>query len=222
LNRKAILKIPLKKMAEGADLCLENASQFCSDARFLIEKTSYEHALSFCIFGIEELGKAILLKSKTAIAQKESKADVTLNKEKPENLFHSAAKYLMRIGFKYRKEKKQKVLREVNPFYDHLSKLLIASNMMHMATYTNVVKSIEGKGFPNIDKIDKTIEDLLKEAYKIDVYNTDLRELALYVDYDQKCGVWKKGRIKLNRKNLQQLVANIETAIELNHQWKIP
>lgn len=158
MNGKAILKIPLSKMAEGADLCLENASQFCSDAKLLIEKTSYEHALGFCIFGIEELAKAILLKSKTAIVQKESKADVTLNKEKPENLFHSTTEYLKAMGFKCRKGKKQEVLQEVNPFYHHLSKLLIASNMMRMATYTNVVKSIEEKRFSSMDEINKTMK----------------------------------------------------------------
>ena len=221
LNGKKTFVIPLNKVSEGADLCLENAVQFCSDARVLIEKSSYEHALGFCIFAIEEFGKSLLLKSKAAYAQKESKANIILNKEKPENLFHMTTESLKALGFKVRKENEQKVLQEVYPFYDHLSKLLIASNLMHMATRTNAVKSIEGKGFQSIDEIDITIENLLKEAYEINVYHTDLRELALYVDYDQEQEVWKKGRLELTQEKLRQLVANIELAIELNRQWKL-
>ena len=214
-----MLQIPLSKVAEGADLCLENALQFCSDARVLVEKSSYEHALGFCIFAIEELGKAILLKTKAAYALKESKDVVILKKEKPENIFHMSSEDLKVKGFR---GNKGKGLNEVNPFYDHLSKLFIASNTMYMATYTNVVKSIEGKGFQSMDEINITIENLLKEAYEINVYHTDLRELALYVDYDQKQGVWKKGRFKLTQEKLDKFVRNIESAIELNRQWKLP
>ena len=61
LKSKSELKIPLDKLSEGADLCLENAAQFCADANALIQQSSYEHALGLCIFAIEELGKAILL-----------------------------------------------------------------------------------------------------------------------------------------------------------------
>lgn len=223
LNGKKTLSIPLNKVAEGADLCLENAVQFCSDARVLIEKSSYEHALGFCIFAIEELGKELLLKSKAAYAQKDSKADVCFSREKPESLFRRTNEDLKAKGFKCKKEKgRQEELQEVYPFYDHLSKLLIASTMMYMATHRNVLKSIEGKGFQTEDEIDKTIDSLLKEAYEINVYRPDLRELVLYVDYDQTNGMWKKGRLKLTQEKLRQLVANIEFAIELSRQWKIP
>lgn len=221
LNGKKTLILPLNKMAEGADLCLENALQFCSDARVLIERTSYAHALGFCIFAVEELGKAILLKTKATYAQKESKADVILNKEKPESLFHMTTEDLKAKGFKCTKEKEREVSQGVYPFYDHLSKLLIASNMMYLATRTNVMKSLAGKRFQRMDEINKAIENFWKEAYEINVYHTDLRELALYVDYDQKHGVWKKGRLELNQEKLRQLVVNIETAIELNRQWKL-
>jgi hypothetical protein len=211
LSSKKILVIPLNKMAEGADLCLENAVQFCSDAKVLIEKSSYEHALGFCIFAIEEFGKSLLLKSTAAYAQKEAKADVYLNKEKPENFFHMTAEDLKTMGFKSRKG----ILQEVNPFYDHLSKLLMASNLMNMSIHTNVVKSIEGKEYESVKAIEETIANLTKEAYKIDVYHTDLRELALYVDYDQEHRVWKKGKLELTQEKLRQLVANIELAIGL-------
>ena len=221
LSGKKTLVIPLNKMAEGADLCLENAVQFCFDARVLIEKSSYEHALGFCIFAIEEFGKSLLLKSKAAYAQKESKADVCFNKEKPENFFHMTAENLKGIGFKLKKEKGQEVLKEVNPFYDHPSKLLMASNLMYMAIHTNAVKSIEGKGFQSVKEIGETIANLEKEAYKINVSHTDLRELALYVDYDQEQGLWKKGKLELTQEKLRQLVTNIETAIELSRQWKL-
>jgi hypothetical protein len=191
LNAKGKLIIPLNKITEGVDLCLENALQFCSDAKVLIENSSYEHALSFCVFAIEEFGKGVFLKTK-AYAQKDSIVDVVLDKEKPENLFHMTTEYLKMKGFKCRKKKNQEILNEVYPFYDHLSKLLIAGNMMKMATDTNVMKSIQGRKFHSIDEINKTIENLRKEAYAIDVYHTDLRELALYVDYDQRLQVWKK------------------------------
>jgi ferric-dicitrate binding protein FerR (iron transport regulator) len=83
------------------------------------------------------------------------------------------------------------------------------------------MKSIDGIGFQSMDEIDRTVEKLLKEAYRINVYHTDLRELALYVDYDQEAGAWKKGRLELNQEQLRQLVANIETAIQLSRQWKL-
>jgi len=207
LNGKKALLIPLNKIAKGVDLCLENASQFCSDAKVLMEKTSYDHALGFCIFAIEEFGKAILLKSKALYAQKDSKVNVVLDKEKPENLFHSTTEYLKAKGFRCGKE--------VYPFYDHLSKLLMASNMMYMAIDTNIGKSIRGKKFYNVDEINKTFKTLWEKAYELDFYKTDLRELTLNVDYDQKQGMWKKGRLELTEEQLRQLITDIETAIEI-------
>lgn len=213
MNGEIILKIPLDKVAEGADLCLDNASQFCSDARFLSEKSSCDHALALCIFAIEELGKAILLKEKAAYALKDSDSAIILKNEKPEVIFRTTKDVLKTKGFSGK---------EVNPFYNHLSKLLYASNMMNMATHTNVMKSIEGKRFHGMDEINKTIENLLKEAYEVNVYHTDLRELALYVDYDQEKGVWSKGRHKVTLTKVRNLATDIQTAIELIRQWKIP
>ena len=55
LNGEKTFVIPLNKVSEGADVMPQiNAVQLCSDARVLIEKSSYEHALGFCIFAIEE------------------------------------------------------------------------------------------------------------------------------------------------------------------------
>jgi hypothetical protein len=213
LNGEAILKIPLNKVAEGADLCLDNAVQFCSDARVLSEESSCDHALGLCIFAIEELGKAILLKEKATYALKDSKNVVILKHAKPEVIFKRPLDYLKTKGFSNK---------EVNPFRHHLSKLLYASSIMSMATHTNVIKSLDGKGFQTMDEMTKTIEEMLKQAYEIDVEKTDLRELAFYVDYDQKEGTWSKGRLKVTQTMVRQLAANIETAIELIRQWKIP
>jgi len=213
LNGEAILKIPLNKVAEGADLCLDNASQFCSDARVLSEKSSYDHALGLCIFAIEELGKAILLKEKATYALKDSEQVIILKYEKPEVIFKTTIEDLKKKGFSGK---------EVNPFRHHLSKLLYARSMMSMATYTNVMKSLNGKGFQTIEEMNRTIEDMLTQAHEIDVERTDLRELALYVDYDQEKGAWSKGRLKVTQTKLRQLATNIETAIELIRQWKTP
>ena len=205
------LKIPLNKVAEGADLCLDNASQFCSDAIVLSKKSSYDHALALCIFAIEELGKAILLKEKAAYALKDSDPVIILKHEKPEVIFKKTIEDLKTKGFSGK---------EVNPFYHHLSKLFYASNMMYMARDTNVMKSIAGKRFQSMDEINKTINKLWKEANEINVYHTDLRELALYVDYDQEKCIWSKGRPKLTPTKIGQLATDIQTAIELIRQWK--
>jgi hypothetical protein len=91
-----------------------------------------------------------------------------------------------------------------------------------MATHHRIVKCLEGREFESEEEIDKTIEELWKQALKITVERTDLRELALYVDYDQQEGMWSKGRLKVTPMVISQLVMDIEIAIELNRQWKIP
>ena len=50
--------IPLDKIPEGIGLCLQNASQFCADARVVSKESNCEHALDLCLYAIEELGKA--------------------------------------------------------------------------------------------------------------------------------------------------------------------
>jgi hypothetical protein len=213
LNGKAILKIPLGKMAEGADLCLENASQFCFDARVLIEKSSYEHALALCIFAIEELGKATMLKEKAAYASARSEENMVFESVEPEVYFNRPKEYLKTRGFSGKR---------INPFYHHPSKFFYAGKFMSMATQDRIVKSLEGRKFETLEEIDKTIEEIWKQALKITPERTDLRELALYVDYDQQKGIWSKGRLKLTSMAINQLATDIEKAIELNHQWKIP
>jgi hypothetical protein len=216
---KRDLKIPLCKVANGVDLCIENALQFCSDAKILCDGKSFDHAWALCIFAVEELGKAILLKSKYAYAQKEAQEVLVLKKEKPEEIFHSSPENLNAKGFCWKKGKKE--LMEINPFYDHLSKLLIASNMMYMAARTKVVRSQEDKPFQSVDEIIETINEMLKEAYDIAVYRTNQRELALYVGYEQRIGKWIKGRPEVSEPNVKQLIGIVEYAIRLDHQWKL-
>lgn len=199
-------------MTEGVDLCLKNALQFCSDARVLIEKASYEHALGFCIFAIEEVGKAVLLKSKAYYAQKESKVDVFFGKENSESLFHRTTEYLNARGF----QKK-----EVYPFYDHLSKLLFGGDILSIAEHINVMKIIDRKEFSTLEELRRTIDDMLKQAQELAVEKTDLRELALYVDYDEEKGEWTNGKLKLTPTKIERLVTNIETAIELARTLEI-
>ena len=189
---KRELKIPLRKVENGVDLCLENASQFCSDARVLCDNMSLDHALASCIFALEELGKAVLLKTRATYTLKESKDMLIFKKEKPEEIYFNSfsSTYLSEKGYCWKDGKKE--LKEVNPFFDHLSKLLYASHTLYIVTHRNVVKSIEDRGFESDDEMDETINNLLKEAYELNVYDTDLRELALYVDYDQEQSAWEK------------------------------
>lgn len=213
MNGKTTLTIPLDKIREGADLCLENALQFCSDARVLIEKSSYEHALALCLFAIEELGKASMLKEKAAYASAKSEKNVIFELVEAEVFFRRPKEYLKTRGFSGKR---------MNPFYNHPSKLFYAGSLMSMATHTRIVKSLEGRGFETVEEIDKTIEELWTQALKITVERTDLRELVLYVGYDQQEGMWSKGKLKVNPKLISQIATDIEIAIELNRQWKIP
>jgi AbiV family abortive infection protein len=82
LKNKNILTIPLKSVAEGVELCLDNATQFCSDAKALVEISSCQHALGLCIYAIEELGKATLLKEMAAYATKRNEDNITLERTK--------------------------------------------------------------------------------------------------------------------------------------------
>jgi AbiV family abortive infection protein len=60
---KGEVKIPTCKVAEGVNLCIENSLQFCSDAKSLCDVKSFNHAWALCILAVEELGKAVWLKS---------------------------------------------------------------------------------------------------------------------------------------------------------------
>jgi hypothetical protein len=201
-----MLKIPLNKVAEGADLCLENASQFCSDARILGENSSCEHALGLCILALEELGKATMLKVKTPFAMKKRDDVVSFELVSPEVFFHEPLESLKKRGFQDRK---------INPFYHHLSKLLYIQNMRLFAVRARIMKSLDGKGFQNMDEMNRTIEGMWKQALEVDVDRKDLRELAFYVDYDQEKGEWSKGRLKLTSAKVKELITDIESTIDL-------
>jgi ribosomal protein S6 len=212
LNRKEVLKIPLGRVAEGADLCLENASQFCSDARTLAEKSSCEHALGLSIFAMEELGKAIMLKEKAAYANRDAEDSVCFEKVIPDKVFNVPFKNLKKRGFSGC---------EINPFYDHRSKLLYTRNIRRLATYATIIKSIDGKGFSTEDEMNETIERLWKKAVELNVEKVALRELAFYVDYDQKRGEWNSWSVNLTQAKVKELTTIIEEAISLIRQWKI-
>jgi hypothetical protein len=212
LSRK-MLKIPFNKIAEGADLCLENALQFCSDARFLSEKSSCEHALGLSILAVEELGKAIMLKTKAAFAKKKAEDVVLFERVKPEVYFNEPLESLKRRGFQNG---------EINPFYDHLSKLYVTRNMRYLATHERIMKSIDGKPFHSLKEINDIVGQLWKQAEEVDVENIDLRGLAFYVDFDGHKGEWTKGKINFTATKIGQFIGDIERAIALLQQWKTP
>jgi len=201
-----MLRIPLNKVARGADLCLENASQFCSDAEILSENSSCEHALGLCVLALEELGKATMLKVKGAYALKGSEDAVIFESVRPEVFFNTKFEHLKKRGF---------LDCNINPFYDHLSKLLYIQNMRLFAVKMRIMKSIDGKGFQTMDEMNRTTEEMWKQALEVDVDRKDLRELAFYVDYEQQKGEWSKGRLKLTSAKVKELITDIESTIGL-------
>lgn len=203
---KSILNIPLDRIDEGIDLCLENASQFCSDADVLIGQKSCEHALGFCILATEELGKAIMLKVQSAYARKRSEETVIFERAKPEDYFKATKREdLKKFGFK-------NLERKINPFYDHLSKLLCAKNMLSLATHERIMLSLEGKWFQTIDEIMDKAKELRKQAQEV---STDLREQVLYVDYNQRQGKWSKGIIQIDSAKVKEFISDVQKAVRL-------
>lgn len=198
------MKIPLDKIDEGIDLSLKNALQFCSDADILIKQKSYEHALGLCILATEELGKAIMLKEQSAYARKRSEEIVTFERAKPENYFKATKREdLQKMGF---------TDREINPFYDHVSKLLYARNIKGLATHERIMKSLEGRWFQTIEEIFEKVNELKKQTQGV---STDLREHVFYVDYDQEQGKWSKGTIKINSAKVKEFISDIQKSIRL-------
>jgi AbiV family abortive infection protein len=208
LTRKPTLKIPLNKVEEGADLCLQNALQFCSDADILMKQQSVEHALGLCILATEELGKAIMLKEKAAYARKRSEDVIVFERVKPEIFFKANFEDLKKIGFTGSK---------IHPFYDHLSKLLYTKNIRSLATHERIMFSLEGKRFQTTDEIWSVVKELKKQTQKV---STDLREDVFYVNYVPKKEKWKKG-VKIDAARVKDFISDIEKAISLIGQWKV-
>lgn len=203
---KSILKIPLDKIDEGINLCLRNASQFCSDANILVEQKSYGHALGLCILATEELGKAMMLKEQSAYARKRSEEFVIFERVKPEDYFKATPReVLKKFGFK-RLEKK------INPFYDHLSKLLHTKNIMALSTHERILQSLEGRLFQTIDEISEKVNELKNQTQEV---NTDIREYVFYVGYYQDQGIWSGGIVPIDSAKVKGFIADIQKAIKL-------
>jgi hypothetical protein len=207
LNHKRTLKVPLKKVAEGVSLCLENASQFCSDAKILNKESSCKHALGLCIYAMEELGKAIMLKESSDYATKNSEDFVLFERVEPGIFFHGNPEDLKNsVGFSGK---------PIMPFYDHLSKLFYSKYARYLATMNRIMKRVEKRGTENLSEIAQAIRQLLDQAREIDVENPNIRELAFYVDYDEEKGKWSKGSIKVTSRRLNELVSDVEEAISI-------
>jgi hypothetical protein len=101
--------------------------------------------------------------------------------------------------------------REVNPFYDHLSKLIFAGKYMEMASFERSMKSQDGRWFQTIYEFFEKVDELQKQNQEV---NTDLRELVFYVDYNQKDGSWSKG-IQVDSARLRALISDIRNSIRL-------
>jgi hypothetical protein len=183
LRNRLDLRIPINKIEEGAELCLSNAMQFCSDAENLVDTGSNEHALGLCVLATEEVGKAIMLKEKAMRARKRSESEIFLGWVSPEVFFHVTAEQRKRMGFTKKK---------IHPFYHHLAKFLWARNARQTAIQSNVMYSLSGKMYKNSDEMNKTEKELWAYALKANVTNPDIREILFYVDYDMEKGEWRR------------------------------
>jgi hypothetical protein len=197
------VEIPLDRIREGIELCLQNSSQFCSDAEALARQESFEHALGLCILALEELGKAMMLNEMADKAKKNSKGFVIFEMVKLNHFFKAVRGDFKQMGF--RKEK-------VNPFYDHPSKLLFAIQLLSIAVRDRRWKeSLEGRFFKTSEEAIIAIKELDKPL-PINP-TTDLRELCFYIDYNEKKKKWATG-VKDNFTEVKNLPEDIRKAIE--------
>lgn len=200
---RKFLKIPIDNVDEGIDLCLENARQYCIDACILVKQKSYDHALGLCILATEEIGKAIMLNEQSAYARKRSEDFISFRSVESKDYFKAVdPKELQRRGLK----------RRVNPFYDHLSKLFAARNMLALASHERSMVSLEGKWFETIDEIWEKTFELIKQTIEPSV---DLRELVFYVDYDEVQGTWNKEKIRIDPEKMQSFISDILRSVDL-------
>jgi hypothetical protein len=207
LQDKNRLVIPLKNVAKGAEVCLDNAAQFCCDARALVEIKSCEHALGLCIYAIEELGKAELLIEISAYAAKKGEESITLENTKAQDFFNGlSSEVLQKMGFP----------KKINPFFDHRSKLLYAKGIMYIAANDRLWRSLEGMSFQDFDEITKAYEKLDTPAYVSCVKGTEIRELSLYVGYDSIKGTWIKDVLNTTPSKVIEILTDIEKAIGLS------
>jgi AbiV family abortive infection protein len=206
LKSKTKLTIPVDKIPEGIDLCLRNASQFCADAKLVNNESNYNHALGLCLYAIEELGKAELLKLLAFWAKKNGDKTITFERGKPQNFFHERYhSSLGKLGFS----------RDMNPFYDHRCKLFFARSLLGLATNERLMRSLEGEKFNNFREIIRAYNEKVKDVYEIDVREIGFREVIMYVDYDQEKNEWINGTMQFTQKDVDEMVQDIERAIQL-------
>jgi len=207
LRTKDKLVIPLDKISEGIDLCLNNASQFCTDAKILSKEYSYSHALGLCLYAIEELGKAELLNQLAFSAKKYGDKTIILEKKKPQKFFAEVYQSsLGKLGFS----------NEMNPFFDHRFKLFCGRGLLGLATNERVMKqATDVKNFTNLRDILNAMDEIGKDVYEIDVKEIGFREIVMYVDYDQEKNEWINGMMQFTQKDIDEMIQDIERAIQL-------
>jgi AbiV family abortive infection protein len=206
LRRKERLEIPVTDIPEGIAVCLKNAETFCSDARALVEKSSLQHALGLCIYAVEELGKAEMLKEMKAY-RATSTSKVIFEREKAVDFFRNKPfKFLKKRGF----SKKY----EMNPFYNHCCKLLYAQSVIKMASDNRLLNSLGGKKtYQGLKEMFEAFKELDDPFYLSRTKTNGVREVAMYVDYDPKQGKWINGVPKITSENIFEFLEDIELEI---------
>jgi AbiV family abortive infection protein len=209
LRKKERLEIPVKNIPVGITVCLENAESFCFDAKTLAEKSSLQHALGLCIYAVEELGKAELLKEKW-IGSLET---VVFKLQKPKVILKD------RPSLKNWKQRGFRKNKEINPFYDHNAKLFFAQGFMKMASDNRLLNSLgKKKTYRNLKELFEDFEKLDDPAYINKTKTNGIRELAMYVDYDPSQAKWVNGIPKITVQEITEIIVDIQTAISYAKQ----
>ncbi len=206
LSKKS-LTIPFKNVERGSELCLANALQFCSDAKVLAKSSSFEHALGLCIFAIEELGKAIMLKQKAIQAKKKNEDALTFKSLKDvESFYRVPIGCLKNVGLEGCIS---------NPFYNHKSKLYFAKSTLNFAANKRILEIMEKFGFKEIQEA-----KLLSPEYLSIIEKTEIRERAFYVDFDEKKCEWVSNSLNTTQEKVMEIISDIINAIEDTKKWK--
>jgi AbiV family abortive infection protein len=209
---KGKLSIPLSNIHEGIELCLKNATQFSLDAQALCKISSYNHALGLCLYAIEELGKACLLKELFLLAKKHGYKELTLDHMKTTEFFNPVYHQdLDKLGFR----------KNTHPFFDHRLKLLYGRSLFYLATQNRLLGSLSNEKFGNFKKLLDAFDKKGKESYGLEIKQIGFRELLMYVDFDQEKNEWINGIPKISEVNLTDIVDDIEKAIQLFRQEPI-
>ena len=207
MRAKEKLTIPIDRIAEGVELCLKNSAQFCADAKMLCKASSCQHAFGLCLYAIEELGKAELIKDYSAFLKKRGKTNVVFSKMKAKDFFPLfSPKDLQKLGFSSK---------PINPFYDHRCKLFFARRVIGMAMENRLYRSLEGQKFHNLREILDAFDEKGKDVYELNLKKAGFRETAMYVDYNQKNDEWINGTVKITATKITELIGDIEEAIKL-------